>query len=237
MRQIARALAFFLLMAIVTTGRCTLAANLFVNCDKKETIHEALKFLVAVSPQGPNTVVVTGNCKESLLIQGMDRLTLLTKKGASITDRSNGSSAVVDIADSHSVTLKGFTINGNVSCGASTICYLTNNTIQDSVGDGLIVNAGSRAFLESNVIQNNGGRGSTVAQGSQMFSSNDMFQDNAAQGVVVSFGAYLDASNSSFLNYAASSTPAARPAMQAAKTQQRSGSHCFRTLPHPGREE
>ena len=46
------------------------------------------------------------------MIQSMDRLTLITKKGASITDRSNGNLAVVDIEDSHSVTLQGFTING-----------------------------------------------------------------------------------------------------------------------------
>jgi hypothetical protein len=41
----------------------------------------------------------------------MDRLTLIAKS-ASITDRSNGSLAVVDIEDSHSVTVQGFTING-----------------------------------------------------------------------------------------------------------------------------
>jgi hypothetical protein len=149
MSQIAKVFAFFLLVAIGATGRCAQAANLFVNCDKKESIHEALKFLVAVNSQGPNTVVVTGNCKENILIQSMDRLTLLSKKGASITDRSSGSSAVVDIEDSHSVTLKGFTINGNVTCGASSICYLTSNTIQDSAVDGLNVNAGSHAFLKA----------------------------------------------------------------------------------------
>ena len=46
------------------------------------------------------------------MIKSMDRLTLITKKGASITDRSNGTLAVVDIEDSHSVTVQGFTING-----------------------------------------------------------------------------------------------------------------------------
>ena len=95
----------------------------------------------------------------------MDRLTLITKKGASITDRSDGSSVVVDIEDSHSVTVQGFTINGGaggVVCGTASVCYLTGNTIQDGVGIGVGVGGGSHAFLESNVIQNNGGRGSTV---------------------------------------------------------------------------
>jgi len=45
-------------------------------------------------------------------IRDLDRLTLITKNGASITDSSNGSLAVVDIQDSRSVRLQGFTING-----------------------------------------------------------------------------------------------------------------------------
>ena len=49
------------------------------------------------------------------MVQSMDRLTLITNNGASITDRSNGTLAVVDIEDSHSVTLQGFTINGGAA--------------------------------------------------------------------------------------------------------------------------
>jgi len=129
----------------------------------------------------------------------MDRLTLITKKGASITDRSNGSLAVVDIEDSHSVTVQGFTIiggGGGVNCGSASVCYLTGNTIE---AGGVGVRGGSRSFLESNVIQN-GGRGATVEDGSQMFSSDDVFQSNAAQGIVIGDGVYFVASNSSFLN-------------------------------------
>ena len=71
------------------------------------------------------------------MIQSMDRLTLITEKGASITDGSGGSLAVVDIEDSHSMTVQGFTINGGnggVNCGSASVCYLTGNTIQDGVG-------------------------------------------------------------------------------------------------------
>jgi hypothetical protein len=132
----------------------------------------------------------------------MDRLTLITKDGASITDRSNGTLPVVDIKDSHSVTMQGFTINGGaggVQCGSASVCYLTGNTIQDAVGVGVAVSGGSHAFLESNVIQNNGASGSVVSDFSQMFSSNDVFQGNPAEGVDVR-SAYFSASNSSFLH-------------------------------------
>ena len=202
MRQRARFFSFILLVAIGAASQCAQAANLTVNCDKKETIHKAVKLLATANPQGPNTITVAGSCRENIVIQSMDRLTLITNKGASITDRSNGSLAVVDIEDSHSVTLQGFTIiggGGGVNCGSASVCYLTGNTIQDGAGTGLGVGRGSHAFLESNVIQNNGGRGSTVEDGSQMFSGNDVFQGNAAQGIVVD-DAYFVASNSSFLN-------------------------------------
>jgi hypothetical protein len=194
--------AFFLLLAIEAAPQYAQAANLSVNCDKHESISKALRLLAKTSPQGPNRITVSGGCDENLAIQSMDRLSLVTDNGASITDSSNGSLAVVDIEDSRSVTVQGFTINGGaegVQCGAASVCYLTGNTIQVAVGVGVGVGGGSHAFLESNVIQNNGASGSTVSDGSQVFSSNDVFQGNPGEGVDVR-SAYFSASNSSFLN-------------------------------------
>jgi hypothetical protein len=202
MRQRVMVLAFFVLVAVGAASQCAQATNIAVNCDKKETIHKALKILADSNPQGPNSITVSGSCKDNLLIQSMDRLTLITKNGASITDRSSGNSFVVDIEDSHSVTVQGFTFNGGfggVGCYSASVCYVTGNTVQAAVGLGVGVGGGSRAFLESNVIQNNGGRGSTVEGDSQMSSSNDVFQANAAQGVILE-GSYFVATNSSFLN-------------------------------------
>ncbi len=204
MRPRSMVFTLFLLMGIGAASQYAQAANLTVNCDKKGAIHKAVKLLASTNPQGPNTISVAGSCRENILIRSMDRLTLITKNGAAITDRSKGSLAVVNIEDSHSVTVQGFTINGGgggVNCGSASVCYLTGNTIQDGAGIGVEVGNSSRAFLESNVIQNNGFRGSTVSDGSQMFSSNDVFQGNG-QAVVASFGAYFEASNSSFLNNA-----------------------------------
>src|SRR6266478_6101678 len=203
MRQKARFFSFILLVASGAASQLAQAANLTVNCDNKETIHKAVKLLANTNPQGPNTISVAGSCRENIVIQSMDRLTLITKKGASITDRSNGSLVVVDIEDSHSVTVQGFTIIGGaqgILCNTASVCYLTGNTIQDGAGSGVGVGRGSHAFLESNVIQNyNGGRGATVDDGSQMFSSNDIFQGNEL-GVVLGDGVYFAASNYSILN-------------------------------------
>ena len=204
MRQRATVFAFFLSMAIAAASQYTQAANLSVNCDRHESISKVLRLLAKTNPLGPNTITVSGSCTGNFVIKSMDRLRLITRNGASITDRSNGSLAVVDIEDSRSVTVQGFTINGGaqgILCSTASVCYLTGDTIQGPGHFGVNVLRGSRAFLESNVIQNNGGRGSIVSGGSQMSSSNDVFQGNAAPRVDVG-GSYFEASNSNFLNNA-----------------------------------
>ena len=203
MRPRARNFAFFLLVAIGAANQYAQAAHLSVNCDKHESISKVLRLLAKTNPQGPNRVTVSGSCEGNLVIQSMDRLTLITENGASITDSSGATLPVVDIEDSHSVTVQGFTINGGsggILCNTTSVCYLTGNTIQDGAGTGVGVFADSHAVLESNVIQNNGGRGATVNDRSRMASSNDIFQGNGAQGVAVISGAYFATSNSSFLN-------------------------------------
>ncbi len=67
MRQRARFFAVFLLVTIWAASLCAQAANLTVNCDKKETINKAVKFLADTNPQGPKTVSVSGSCRENVL--------------------------------------------------------------------------------------------------------------------------------------------------------------------------
>src|ERR1700730_386711 len=155
MRQNAKFFALFLLLAGVASQYAQ-AANFSLNCDRDERINKTLRLIAMTNPQGPNRVTVTGSCKENVKIRSMDRLTLITRNGASIADRSNATLAVVDIEDSQRVTLQGFTINGGaqgVLCSTASLCYLTGNTIQGPGHFGVNVIKGSRAFLESNVIE------------------------------------------------------------------------------------
>ncbi len=197
MKQRARFLVFLLLVTIGGAVRRAEAVDLDVNCDGHHSIRRALHMLARINPQGPNTIIVSGECKETLVIQSMDRLTLITKKGASITDPSGGTLAVVDIENSQRVTL----INGGaqgILCSTASLCYLTGNTIQGPGRFGINVIKGSRAFLESNVIQN-WARGAFIT-GAQVFSSNDVFQGNGGSGIAVLVGAYFESLNSSFNN-------------------------------------
>ncbi len=201
MRQRSRWFVFCLLIAIGAATQYAQAANLYVNCDKHESIRRALHLLAATKPQGPNTITISGACKSNFVVQSMDRLTLIAKNGASLTDRSNGTLAVVDIEDSQKVTLQGFTINGGaqgILCSTASLCYLTGNTIQGPGHFGVNVVKGSRAFLESNVIQN-WARGAFII-GAQVFSSNDVFQGNGGSGIAALLGSYFESLNSTFDN-------------------------------------
>ena len=197
-----RCVAFLLLVALGTVSQRAQAAKLSVNCDKHESIHKALHLLAIGNPQGPNTLRVSGACRGNFVIQGMDRLTLIARKGASIADESNGTLAVVDIEDSQRVTLQGFTIIGGaqgIQCSTASLCYLTGNTIQGPGRFGVNVVRGSRAFLESNVMQE-WARGVFINEGSQVFSSNDVFQDNGGSAIAVLAACYFESVNSNFLN-------------------------------------
>ena len=87
MKQRATVFAFFLLLAIGAARQYAQAATLSVNCDKHESISKVLRLLAKTNSQGPNKISVSGACDENLVIQSMDRLTLITGNGASITDK------------------------------------------------------------------------------------------------------------------------------------------------------
>jgi len=201
----------FLFVAIWATSAAR-AANINVNCNKKETIHKALKLVAAQNPGGPNTITVSGSCKDNLVIDGFDRLTLITKNGASISDASDGTLAVVFVHDSQSFHLQGFTINGGadgVDCVGASVCYLWSNTIQSSLGQqGVGVGGGSRAILVGNTIQNNTQRGLTVNGGGQVFSNSDTFSGNTSAAIVANSGTYFTADICSITNNGADGSAA-----------------------------
>lgn len=137
------------------------AATLKVSCGQKvafPTINSALKALSTLSPQGPNTLVVSGACHENVVIRGFGRLTLKAAPGASISDASGGAAPVVYVDGSTEVTFKGFTINGGangVLCGNFSICRFDGNTVQGAAGAGVQAYQ-SRVNFDANTIQNNG---------------------------------------------------------------------------------
>jgi len=161
-------------------------ANIKIQCGGRahQTINGVLRFL---DPAESNTITVNGNCHENVVVQSFDRLTLVTTTGATINDASGGIDAVLDIEDSRSVTLQGFTINGGggVLCGGASVCRLIGNTIQSSTANGIAVIRASTAFLANNVVQNNALPGLGVNGDSRVISNGDSFVGNTDSGARV----------------------------------------------------
>ena len=126
-----------------------------VDCNKNGSINAELAMLSNIGMTRGVTILVSGTCKENVLIQGFDRLNLVTTTlGTSINDSVTGTQITVEIDDSHNVTLRGFTINGGASgvgCGTSS-CYLTGNTIQSALFSDVLVSTAASAVLTGNVI-------------------------------------------------------------------------------------
>jgi hypothetical protein len=158
--NIKKSLAASALLLLI--GSAAQAGTLWVNCGGKvgfTSISAALKLLQYSDSHGPNTINVSGKCRENLLINNMDLLTIAGSKGATISDASGGTADVVDIRHSR-VTISGMTIDGlsgvdfdAVDCEQMSQCTLIENTIQ---GDADVVGVYnlSSALIVGGVIQN-----------------------------------------------------------------------------------
>src|SRR6516225_361325 len=118
------------------------ATTLNVNCAAKEGLHSigaALRVLQNGEGHSSSTINVSGACRENVVIQSLDRVTLTAVNGASVSDASGGKLDVIDIFDSRDVSINGFTVNAawdgvssanGISCGDWSSCRLSGNLIQ-----------------------------------------------------------------------------------------------------------
>jgi hypothetical protein len=177
MFKLARCFSASILLLSVAGAAQALTLN--VNCDSKEgvtsikdglpSINAALKILQGKLAAVPNTINVSGGCHENILIQNIDRLTLTTVNGASITDTSHGTREVIDVEHSAGFTLSGFTVTATcpstcmngagadaISCYIGADCLLINNTISGAGnGAGVGVYPLSKAIFQGGTLQNN----------------------------------------------------------------------------------
>jgi hypothetical protein len=134
------------------------AAKFSVNCNAPGPLSKISNVLKVVNPKGPNTITISGTCHENLFIEGFDRLTLIAKPGAVLTDASGGQEyAVVYIVDSRRISIQGFTImggNAGVACSDYSLCRFSGNTFQGATQRGVDIND-SDATFSGDVIQNN----------------------------------------------------------------------------------
>ncbi len=193
-----RFLRSMLLLAMFTTFLLALTAQaLTFNVDCRLATHLPINAVVAKiaarNPLGPNTITVTGNCHENVVISSLDNLTLhASSLGATITDASNGTVDTVAVGDSGRFALNGFTINGSVDCFDNAVCRLAGNTIQNSqVGYGL---RASRAHVDSqndSINNNPSGTGVLVVNDARVLLVDDIISNNGGHGIQVFNGAFV----------------------------------------------
>ena len=195
--------AFFSISAATFAGQAAPSAGaaqnneIAITCGDQPGSQNISGVLAHLDPTQPHTIRVSGMCKENVVIQSFDRLTLIANPGAAISDASGGSAAVVDIEDSQRITLQAFTVNGGatgVVCGHHSFCHFKGNTIQGAVNgdDGVDVQQTSQATFEGDVIQFNSGDGLDVADGSSdALVSGAKIQYNGGGGIFVGLNSTL----------------------------------------------
>ena len=195
-------LPLLILMATSTVK----AATLYVNCGGRTglpSIAAALKALQYSEGHGPSTINVSGACRENVVIDGLERLTLTAINGASITDASGGATDVVGVLHAAIVDIEGFTLNGSVGCYSGSHCLFGSNTFQGSPGDGVTASR-SYADLFGGTIQNSSGRGLVAGQGA-VVRTIDLKIQNCGAGATAIDGSNLTVTTvngSSFVNNA-----------------------------------
>jgi len=178
----------------------------YVDCGSSNKLINTINgALASLDPSEDNSVYVRGACNENVTVSGFDRLQLIAQNGASITDASGDTAAVISIDNSARVSVQGFTINGNgpnaqtevIDCTFS-YCAFSGNTVQGGI-DGVDVFRGARASFHGDVLQNNNnGAGIFVGQNGFVLANGLTTQGNG-QGANVA-GGFLQINNSTVQN-------------------------------------
>jgi len=149
-----------LVLAFLLLPAWLYAANLKVNCDGKSPHKSSITAVLQHLPPGPNTITVSGTCRENVLIAGIDDLTLAGTPGASVVDQSANTQAALQIEHSRRVTITGLEVVGGangIGCVGASDCTITNNDVHDAQGSKIWVYEHSAATLSGNHVHGNGG--------------------------------------------------------------------------------
>jgi hypothetical protein len=172
--------------------------NISVDCNLTRGPNNTISGTIAhLDPLGAWVLNVSGACKDNVVIQSFENISIVAQPGASITDASGGSLDVIDVFDTHEFSLQGFTISGGsagVNCADFSLCRFSGNTFQSAAGPGVDVRR-SRASFQGDVIQNNGGRGLNILSAGTAVLVGVTIRNNAAAGAAAFFGSSLIASN------------------------------------------
>jgi hypothetical protein len=194
-------------LLLITPVLSLQAADFAVNCDKK-TLTKTIEKLDKLQA---NTVSISGDCNEDIVISGHIDLTLIGDGSASITatghlpeDPENSTETALSVEKSQ-ITVETLTINGGfdgVACNARSNCVLRDVTVQDGRNGVTAQTQTTMDILGSSVIQNNFRIGLGVYGASSVNmrpdppdSAGPVISGNGSVGAWVQDGSFLRADN------------------------------------------
>jgi Right handed beta helix region len=176
----------FLILCVLGISLLASAKDVSVNCHAKDATGKISKALALLNPVGPNSITVSGTCRDNVFMVGYDRLTLIAKPGATITDASGGQQwALIYVIDSRRISIQGFTLSGGnvgIACNDASLCRLSGNTIEGTLQRGVDINTSDLTF-NGDTVEKNTGIGIYVS-GSNVVGTNLTIQDNSSTGVI-----------------------------------------------------
>lgn len=133
-----------------------------VNCGVPGKAGSINAMLGKLDPAGPNVVIVHSNCRENVVINGFDRLTLRAAAGAQLSDASSGNEwGVIEVINSRRIKIRDFKIVGGqvgVVCIDSSYCQFVNNSVEGQSQNGFSIND-SEAIFAGDAVRNTAGPG------------------------------------------------------------------------------
>ena len=161
------------------------------------TISAALKLL---NPNVPNTLNISGNCNENVLINGFTRLTLAGKQGATVTDASGGTAQTILVLDSTNVVFQTLRVDGGldgVQCDSFSVCRFSKVMVENG-GAGIQITQ-SRAELDNTTIHHTQ-NALTSLDASSVRIDTGVTLDSNINGIVVEGGASLESFGAAITN-------------------------------------
>jgi Right handed beta helix region len=147
--------------------------------------------------QSGDTILVTGTCRENVLVRNDRVRVFLNGGGTAIISGSDPTRPTLDVRGK-AISIQGFTITGGssgieVQRGANAV--IDNNIIDSVGGPGVVVNQLAFAVMTHNTIRNNQGDGIVVKEGAaarigfnsgnELLPSGNTIQMNSGNGITV----------------------------------------------------
>ena len=127
-----------------------------------DTIQEAVD-----DAEPGDTILVSGICKENVIIRNTSRITLDCQGTATIDGSVN--TQTIRVRDASRITIRGCTVTGGnsgISVSRSTGVRVERSNVVDTGGTGISVNQNSQASITDTTIQGNAGTGIVINENS-----------------------------------------------------------------------